>query len=573
MRPSGASVPVPGDDRDLAALQQRLEAADEPVDDRLLAHLRLGELDRRRRRVHAELGRAPHRAQHLGGLQQLLGRDAAAVQAGAAEPLLLDDRDAHARRRAVERGRVAARTTAEHDEIEVVGTSISSGKAPTSLGRQLRTSCTANAARITKTGEPREDDVRARAHAARLAMSPRARFATADRGCVASAPTPTGTMSRFVAERVQRMVGDGAQAALPRGHVRGRRGHRHRRPDRVRASRSSRTASSRRRTRRSTTARCSASGSIVFIAHARLLPAARAGGRARARAPAGAGHRRRTAREAGRDARRRSSRSPRSSAAVAAIEPDHRPASSTTTSLLFVVAAHRHRRVLRRRTSRAARWRATAASAPYGTMLGAEGIVRLVATARARSSSASRTPGPYGLALALPPVAAMLIALRGQKRPARARPGRAVLRALDRARVPPARLGALPGALVLARTSPPSRSRRHAQANARRQVRHRHPDRAHPDPRLPGRAGRAAPQARPPRGRGQATTSSARRCARLVMIVLAVGHRRRGRQLRRRPRAPAAAVRHEVHARQPRPRSARGRQRRRSSSPSRSPRR
>jgi O-antigen/teichoic acid export membrane protein len=52
---------------------------------------------------------------------------------------------------------------------------------------------------------------------------------------------------------------------------------------------------------------------------------------------------------------------------------------------------------------------------PYGTMLGAEGVIRLVATV-ALVVAGSRTPGPYGLALVLPPVAAMLIALRGQKR-------------------------------------------------------------------------------------------------------------------------------------------------------------
>ena len=61
-----------------------------------------------------------HRAQDLGGLQQLLGRDAAPVQAGSADALLLDDGDGQTRARAVERGRVPARAAAEDDEIEVV---------------------------------------------------------------------------------------------------------------------------------------------------------------------------------------------------------------------------------------------------------------------------------------------------------------------------------------------------------------------------------------------------------------------------------------------------------------------
>ena len=47
MRPSGSSAPGAGDDRDLAALQQRLEARGEPVDDGLLAGLRRREVERR----------------------------------------------------------------------------------------------------------------------------------------------------------------------------------------------------------------------------------------------------------------------------------------------------------------------------------------------------------------------------------------------------------------------------------------------------------------------------------------------------------------------------------------------
>ena len=50
----------------------------------------------------------------------------------------------------------------------------------------------------------------------------------------------------------------------------------------------------------------------------------------------------------------------------------------------------------------------------YGTMLAAEGIVRLIATAGLFIAGV-RTPGAYGLVLVLPPVAAMFIALRGQK--------------------------------------------------------------------------------------------------------------------------------------------------------------
>jgi O-antigen/teichoic acid export membrane protein len=50
---------------------------------------------------------------------------------------------------------------------------------------------------------------------------------------------------------------------------------------------------------------------------------------------------------------------------------------------------------------------------PYGVMLGAEGIVRLVATI-ALVIIGVHAPGPYGLALVLPPIIALLIGLRGQ---------------------------------------------------------------------------------------------------------------------------------------------------------------
>ena len=98
-----------GDDRDLAALQQRLEPGREPVDDASAC----GSATSRARSAGAEVSTpnsaaAAHRAQHLGGLQQLLGRDAAPVQARAADPLLLDDGDVHARaarRRARRRSR------------------------------------------------------------------------------------------------------------------------------------------------------------------------------------------------------------------------------------------------------------------------------------------------------------------------------------------------------------------------------------------------------------------------------------------------------------------------------------
>lgn len=58
-------------------------------------------------------------AEDLGGMQQRLGRDAAPVQAGATDLLLLHQRDRQARRGRVQRRGVPAGTAAEHHDVEV----------------------------------------------------------------------------------------------------------------------------------------------------------------------------------------------------------------------------------------------------------------------------------------------------------------------------------------------------------------------------------------------------------------------------------------------------------------------
>src|SRR5207244_8711307 len=78
------------DGGDLAVLHQPLEALPELIDDLLLAGLAGGEVDRGLIRQNAELLGPGDRAIDGGGLEELLGRDAASVQAGAADLLLLD---------------------------------------------------------------------------------------------------------------------------------------------------------------------------------------------------------------------------------------------------------------------------------------------------------------------------------------------------------------------------------------------------------------------------------------------------------------------------------------------------
>jgi len=90
-----------GDDRDLAALEQRLEAPGEAFDDLLLARLAGAQVEAGLTRVDAELFGARHRSEYLRGLEELLGRDAALVETGPADALVLDERDAQSRGGAV----------------------------------------------------------------------------------------------------------------------------------------------------------------------------------------------------------------------------------------------------------------------------------------------------------------------------------------------------------------------------------------------------------------------------------------------------------------------------------------
>ena len=117
---SALSVPVPDQGGDLAALEQPGQALVELAHDGVLAVLAHGEVDRHPGHVDAELLGALDRPVDRGRLEELLGRDAAPVQAGAADLVPLDDGDGEARGGAVERGGVAAGTTADHDDVELV---------------------------------------------------------------------------------------------------------------------------------------------------------------------------------------------------------------------------------------------------------------------------------------------------------------------------------------------------------------------------------------------------------------------------------------------------------------------
>ena len=108
------------DDAHIAPLGQLGQAAGERVDHLLLAGPHLVDRDLRLGIFDAPLGHFAGFADHLGDVQQGLRRDAAAQQAGAAEPRVgLDDRRFQAEVGGQKRGRVAARPAAENHNFRV----------------------------------------------------------------------------------------------------------------------------------------------------------------------------------------------------------------------------------------------------------------------------------------------------------------------------------------------------------------------------------------------------------------------------------------------------------------------
>ena len=69
----------------------------------------------------AEARRVAHQLQHLGRAQQRLGRDAAPVEADAAQMLALDQRHLHLQLRRADGRHVAAGTAADDDQVEALG--------------------------------------------------------------------------------------------------------------------------------------------------------------------------------------------------------------------------------------------------------------------------------------------------------------------------------------------------------------------------------------------------------------------------------------------------------------------
>ena len=106
-------------DRDIATRQQGPEALDQLVDHPLLALLADDQVHRRLSvtRPHPERRSAPHGSQNGRRLEQFLGRDAAHVQAGSTDAVLLDQAHVEPRSCAVQGSRITGGPPADHHQV------------------------------------------------------------------------------------------------------------------------------------------------------------------------------------------------------------------------------------------------------------------------------------------------------------------------------------------------------------------------------------------------------------------------------------------------------------------------
>jgi hypothetical protein len=108
----------------LAHLGHGGQAAGELANDLFLVAAQLVDVDHGYAEVHAQVGQVAHLVHHGGHVQQRLGRDAAHVQADAAQRgVAFDDDDFQAQVGRAEGGGVAAGATAQHQHVALqVGT-------------------------------------------------------------------------------------------------------------------------------------------------------------------------------------------------------------------------------------------------------------------------------------------------------------------------------------------------------------------------------------------------------------------------------------------------------------------
>ena len=110
------------DPRHLVLRDQRLHAGPHALDDGIASGGELGVVDLRLTgQVQPEVLGMPDTVGECSRLEQGLGRDAAAMQACAADLVLIDEGDLQPELGRTERGRIAACAGAEDHEVEVIG--------------------------------------------------------------------------------------------------------------------------------------------------------------------------------------------------------------------------------------------------------------------------------------------------------------------------------------------------------------------------------------------------------------------------------------------------------------------
>jgi hypothetical protein len=99
-------------------LEQALQALVQAPDDAVLVRVHTGHVDADQVGLHAELLALPGLVRDLRGVQQRLRRDAPAVQTGAAELGLVDQRHREVQLRGAQSGRVSSAAGAEDNDVE-----------------------------------------------------------------------------------------------------------------------------------------------------------------------------------------------------------------------------------------------------------------------------------------------------------------------------------------------------------------------------------------------------------------------------------------------------------------------
>src|SRR2546428_13780913 len=121
------------DDVDAVPLAELADAVHEALHDGRFPLLQPDEVHLDRSRLHAALPRALDRVDDVPGVDEGLARDAAVVQALAAEPVALDEEDALPELCAPDRGRIPSRAGANDHDVAVAGAGPASNSALLSL--------------------------------------------------------------------------------------------------------------------------------------------------------------------------------------------------------------------------------------------------------------------------------------------------------------------------------------------------------------------------------------------------------------------------------------------------------